>query len=94
MEFVSDVLPMLYYIFGIILFIVLIILGIRAIQMLDRAERLLSNMEDKVNTLNGLFSVINKTTNSIDLISSRVIGAIIGIVEKIFKRKKEDDTNE
>lgn len=91
MAMIDSVLPMLFYIFGIILFIVMTILGIRTIQVLDRTEKVIDNIEEKVNTLNGFFNVINKATTSIDLISSKVVGSVIGLIEKIFKRKKEDD---
>lgn len=91
MAMIDSVLPMLFYIFGIILFIVMTILGIRTIQVLDRAEKVIDNIEDKVNTLNGFFNVINKATTSIDLISSKVVGSIVGLFEKIFRKKKEDD---
>ncbi len=91
----ESVLPMLFYLFGIILFIVLIILGIRAIQLMDRAEKLMSNLEDKVNSLNGAFNVMNRLTTGIDLISSKVINSVALCIDKIFKRKKkEDDKNE
>ena len=63
------------------------------IQILDRAEKVIDNVEEKVNTLNGIFNVINKITTSIDLISSKVVGSVVGTIEKIFKRKKEDDYN-
>ena len=86
-------LPILLYILGIILMVILIILGIKAIQMMDKMDRIIDNIEDKVNSLNGMFAVINKTTDSIDLISSKVVGSVVGTIEKIFKRKKEDDYN-
>ena len=63
------------------------------IQILDRAEKVIDNVEEKVNTLNGIFNVINKVTTSIDLISSKVVGSVVGTIEKIFKRKNEDDYN-
>ena len=44
MEMIDSILPMLFYIFGIILFIVMTILGIRAIQILDRAEKVIDNV--------------------------------------------------
>ena len=40
----EEVLPMLFYLFGIATFIVLIILGIRMIQILDRAEKVIDNV--------------------------------------------------
>ena len=91
MAMIDSVLPMLFYIFGIILFIVMTILGIRTIQVLDRTEKVIDNIEDKVNTLNFFFNVINKANTSIELISSKVVGSVVGLIEKIFKKKKEDD---
>lgn len=87
----TTVLSIILYIFGIILLGVLIVLGIRLIQMLERADKILDNVEEKVNSLNGVFNVINKATTGIDLISSKVVNTIVDMFSKIFKRKKEDE---
>ena len=78
-------------VFTIILLVVGIILGIRSIQVMDKADRILDNVEDKVNTLNGVFSVINKTTSGLDIIGNKFIGVITDFLAKLFKRKKEED---
>ena len=85
-------LPILLYILGIILMVILIILGIKAIQMRDKMDRIMDNIEDKVNSLNGMFAVINKTTDSIDLISSKVVGVVTNTIGRLFRRKKKEDT--
>ncbi len=85
-------LPILLYILGIILMVILIILGIKAIQMMDKMDRIMDNIEDKVNSLNGMFAVINKTTDSIDLISSKVVGVVTNTIGRLFRRKKKEDT--
>ena len=85
-------LPILLYILGIILMTVLIILGIKIIQMMDKMDRIMDNIEDKVNSLNGVFAVINKTTDSIDLISSKVVGVVTNTIGRLFRRKKKEDT--
>ena len=85
-------LPILLYILGIILMVILIILGIKAIQMMDKMDRIMDNIEDKVNSLNGMFAVINKTTDSIDLISSKVVGVVTNTIGRLFRRKKMEDT--
>ena len=72
--------------------VILIILGIKAIQMMDKMDRIMDNIEDKVNSLNGLFAVINKTTDSIDLISSKVVGVVTNTIGRLFRRKKKEDT--
>lgn len=92
----SIILPIILYILGILLLLVLIILGVRLIQILDKAERVIDNVEEKVNTLNGLFYVIDKTTSSIDLISTKVVNSVVNLISKVFGKDKfkEDDINE
>lgn len=84
-------LPVLLYTFGIILLIVLIILGIRLIQILDRCDKVIDNVEEKVNSLNGIFSVINKTSYGLSMISDKVISGVIGMVSRIFNKKKDKE---
>ena len=59
--------------------------------MFDKLDRILDNIENKVNSLNRIFSVINKTTTSIDLISTRVVNAVFDYISAIFKKKKGKD---
>ncbi len=84
-------LPVLLYTFGIILLIVLIILGIRLIQILDRCDKVIDNVEEKVNSLNGVFSVINKTSYGLSMISDKVISGVVGMVSRIFNKKKDKE---
>lgn len=91
MEFLNAFLPILLYIFGIVLLIVLIILGIRLIQTIDRANRLLDDVEDKVNSLNGFFHIVDTITDNLAFLSDRVVGTISGFISKIFRRKKKEE---
>lgn len=84
-------LPVLLYTFGIILLIVLIILGIRLIQILDRCDKVIDNVEEKVNSLNGVFSVINKTSYGLSMISDKVISGVVGMISRIFNKKKDKE---
>lgn len=94
MESVNLVLPVLLYTFGIILLIVLIILGIRFILILNKLERVVDNIDGKVNSLNGLFSIIDKATDSIAIFSDSIVNTVAGLVFKIFKRKKRKDEDD
>lgn len=87
----TEILPIILYLLSIILMGILIVIGIRLIQVFDRVERLMDNIEGKINSLNGIFDVINKTTLGFDLVTSRVVNSVIGICDKIFKRKKGKD---
>lgn len=90
MEFV-EILPIIFYLLGIILICILIVVGIRLLQVLDRMDRLISNLDEKINSLNNIFNVVNRATTGIDLISARVANTFISVLDKIFRRKKRKD---
>ena len=80
-------LPIVVYILLIILLIVGIILGIRLLNAMDKVDEVLDNMQRKVNSLNGLFSVIDFTTDKISAFSDKVVDVVSGFIGR-FTRKK------
>ncbi len=92
MEFLNILLPILLYIFGIVLLIVLIILGIRLIQLLNKIDKLTDDVSEKVNSLNGLFSIVDRATDAIAIMSDRIVGKIIDIIKR--KRKEDNEYEE
>lgn len=93
LEFLQLYLPIVIYILLIILLTVGIILGVRVISAMDKVDAVLDNMQKKVNSLNGLFNVIDFTTDKISAFSDRVVEVISGFVGK-FRRKKRVDYEE
>lgn len=99
MNFLNFYLPVLLYVVGIILLVVLIILGIRLLAVLEKFERVIDNIDSKINSLNSAFCILDKTTDGLAMISDTVIIAISNIISKIFNRKKnkidkEEEANE
>jgi len=94
-DFVGVFLPMMLYICGIILLIVLIVLGIKLIMILDKVDRVVDNVEQKVNSLNTAFSIIDRTTDGIIGIGNTIVSAITSLTNKLMKKNKfveeEDD---
>jgi len=88
MEILASVLPILLYILGSILLVTLIILTIKLIQTVDRANGILNDLEEKAKTLNGLFNVIEGFSGAISAVGDRVIESISGLIVKLFKKKK------
>ena len=90
------ILSVLLYTFGIILLIVLIVLGIKVINIIDKADRILDNVEGKINSLNGLFMVVNKASDGLCTITENLVFSITNSISRIFGRKKErkEDNNE
>ncbi len=87
----TEGLLVLLYVLGAILLIVLIILGIKLIITLDKIEKVADNINTKVDSLNGLFSVIDFTTDKISAFGDKVVEGVTYLVQKVFNRKKEEE---
>lgn len=91
---VNEFLSITTGIFTIILLIVGIILGIRLIQVINKADRVLDNVEAKVNSLNGVFSIVNKAGDGLEYIGNKVIDTFTSIFSRFLKKKKEEIEDE
>ncbi len=91
----NEVLPILLYILGSILLVILIILGIKLIQTIDRANVVLDDIEQKSKSLNGFFNIVDGLSNTIAVVGDRVIDGVSGMISHFFhKRKKKKEENE
>ncbi len=94
MDFLNLFLPTCLYIVVIILVIVLIVLGIKAIETLDRVNKIAGDVEKKLSSLNGFFSIIDLFTDKVSMVSDAIITAVSNTISKLFIRKrKENDEN-
>lgn len=93
---ILDILQVILYILGSILLIVLIILGIKLIITMNKIENVVDDINVKVNKLNGIFTIIDLTTDKLALFSDKIIDAISTVVRKIFskKKRKEEEIDE
>ena len=92
MESLNVLLPVILYIVAIILLIVLTIVGLRVIKILDKVDRVLDNVEEKVNSFNGAFSVLTRAADGFANITDSVVFGVSSAVSKIFNKfKKEED---
>ena len=90
----QDVLPLIIYILLIVLLIVGIILGIRSIQTLKKIDKIVDDVNDKVQSLNGIFNIIDFTTDKIVTITDKVVEGVSGLIGHIFKTKKRKEIEE
>ena len=94
MEVLNQVLPVCIYILLIGLIIIGIILGIKLIITMNKIERVIDNVENKVNSLNSIFSMIELTSGKITGVYERIVDFISGIIDRLFignSSRKEDD---
>jgi len=93
---VTEALQIILYILGSTLLVVLIILGIKLIITMNKINLVVDDVNKKVKSLDGLFSVIDMATDKLSLLSDRMVDTITLLIKKLFKPKnrKEDETNE
>jgi hypothetical protein len=98
-DFLGILLPILLYVAGIFLLIVLIIIGIRIIRTMNKVDTIVADVDKKVKSLNGLFSFIDNTTDKLSFLTDKVVDSLSGFLMNMFskknkKKKEEEETNE
>lgn len=94
LDFLEFFLPIVINLLLIILLIVGIILGVRLIKTINKVDRVVEDVNDKVQSLNGLFSIIDFTTDKIVSITDMITDGISGLIGKMFKRKNKNIESE
>lgn len=82
---------MLLYVLGSILLVVLIILGIKMIGTMNKVDEIVNDINTKLKSLNGFFSVIDFTTDKLATITDRVVDGVTFLIDKMFRRKKKEE---
>ena len=90
----NEFLGFLLYFSLIILVIIFIILGIKLIKTLKKIDVIIDDVNGKMNKVDGVFDIIDKTTDYASTISDKIIGAISGFVGTLIRKKKGNDDDE
>ncbi len=99
MNFWLEFLPIIIYILLIIILVIGIILGVKSIITLNKVEKVVDDVNEKFQTLNGFFHIIDYTTDKIALVTDKAVEGITSLFSKLlFKKKKnkieKDEENE
>ena len=93
MEFWLNFLPIVIYLLLIALLTIGIILGIKTIITMNKLEKVV-NVNEKVESLNSIFSIIDFTTDKIASFTDKVVEVTGNLFSKILFRKKGKDKGE
>ena len=85
-----NVLQIITYILVIILLIVLIVLGIRMIFVVDKTDKLVTDIQEKISSFDSVFRFIDFTSDKLTSGVSSLIESIVGLINKVFKKRKEE----
>ncbi len=94
MEGLTIFFQMLLYVLGATLLVVLIILAIKLIYTVDKTNDILDNVDSKVKSLDGLFEVIDATSNAIASLKDRIFEKIFGVIGKVGRKNKKKEEEE
>ena len=99
LEFLNSFLPIVIYALLIALIILLIIISSKAIKTMNKVDSIVDDVDDKVQSLNDFFYVVDSATDKIALMSDRVIDIVTGVIHKITsvrkrKSRKREEENE
>ena len=89
MEFMSQFLPIVIYILLILLIIIGIILGIKLIITVDKVLKIVDDVNDKVQSLNGFFNLVDFTTDKIVSITDKVVEGVSGLIGGVFRKRNK-----
>lgn len=90
----NDLLTLILFILLIILVIIFIIVGIRLIRTLKKVNIVIDDVNVKMNKVDGVFDIIDKTTDYASTISDKVIGALSKVINTLFFKKRGNDDDE
>ena len=91
METASTLLPVIMYTLLSILIVVAIILLYKLTITIDKANIVLDDIYGKVKKLDNLFEIIDKSADTINLVTDKITGIISNSIMKVFKKRKEDE---
>ena len=87
-EYLQVTLPLIIYVLLIVILIVGIILGIKSIKTMTKVEKVVDDVNEKVQSLNGIFSLVDYTTDKLVSITDQLVEGVSGIFGRLFRRNK------
>ena len=95
MEALSQTLPIIIYFLLIVLLIIAIVIGIKLITTMNKVDKLVEDVNEKLESLNNIFNMAEYISGKMSAISETIIGVITTAISKIFKKfNKESEIDE
>ena len=98
MEALYEFLPILIYVLVAALLVVLIVLGVKLIDTVNKTNAVLDDIEKKSKSLDGVFATIDSVTDAVSLVSDKLVEGAAALVGKLFslrkKKNKVEDEDE
>lgn len=89
MDALMEFFPVIIYTLSIIIMVLLMVLIVKLIHTVDKANIILDDVEKKTKSLNGLFHVIDGVTDTLSVFTDTAVSTIVQIFGKILPKKKK-----
>lgn len=91
MEILDTVLPIIIDVLLIVLLISGIILIIKCIYIIDKVKAIALNVEEKVNSLNSLFTIIQLISDKVSGLTEKCVNYVESFLIKLFNKDSKDE---
>lgn len=89
-EVANSLLIVLYTLLCVLVLFV-IVFFYKLTKTLDKANSVLDDVEGKVHKLDNLFEIVDRSADTISLLTDRVSGIISSSILKFFRKRKSDE---
>ena len=91
MDFLLQFLPIIVYLLLIILIVVGIVLGIKLIISLDKVEKILNDVNEKIESVSPLFNALGMVSSKVGGVIETLIESLESLILKLFLKNKNED---
>lgn len=91
---ITDLLTVILLSLGCILLVVLIILGIKSMKTIKKANLLIDDITRKSEQLDAAFEIIERSTGVMDKLSDKFISFVTGTLKRVFHKIRKDENDE
>ena len=78
----------------IVLVIILIVLALKTFDTLNKVDAILDDTKKKLDSLDGVFNLVDNVSNKLTLVTDTVVGSIVNFITSIFNKKGKGDIDE
>ena len=87
MDIFLQSLTVIIYVLLIILIAVLISFVVRAFNTLKKLDSTIDDVNNKMNKLNGVFNIVDRSADAINMVTDKLTSTIVSGVSKLFTKK-------
>ena len=61
---------------------------------MNKVQDIVDDVDDKVQSLNGFFDIIDMVTDKLSMFSDKVIDIVVNFIQRVFKPRKKENIEE